>query len=116
MTIIYNKLTGTILNVINTIVEYELCYIRFGEDFINELDSIYVDSVPNDVYNYYIRNNELVEYNDLEKSELYKYNKILSNEERLEVKLKMKLSPTKSEIDKAETIIDVLELMSEVLK
>lgn len=116
MYVIYDKTSGMILNSISDNVNPNILYINFGDEFVNNLTSLEVKNISGELSNYYVNNSELVEFkNDMEKYELNKYNRFLTDKERLKIKLNNELIPSKSEISKAENTIKILELLSEVL-
>lgn len=111
MNIIYNKNSGFIVSVIANDQDYKIYYRNMGVEFTNELACLNKEIIPSDLYNYYVVDSSLVKYKELEMLEKETYRKILTDDERLLNKLK----PTNDEIRKAESTIETLSLIQEVI-
>ena len=119
MNVIYFKDSGRILSLVGESQYYKTYYEPMGEDFVNKLTQIVIkDIAPNILMNinkYIIVDGEFVEISNLEMNEFYLFDRILSEEERIENKLIGSLMLSYDEIKKAKRTIEYLELMSEVL-
>ena len=110
--IVYDNRTGEILCLLERMQKVDFYFRYYPETFKNNLATMKINEVPEDIiYNYKIINNELVKMTDLEKSEIRKYGKILTEEERQLQKLK----PSPEEVKKAEQTIEILTLLQEVM-
>ena len=114
MKVIYEKHNGNIITIIPEDMNYKLMFTDCDEGFVNNLSEIIFDKLPKDyvqTYKYYIKGNTMLEYTDSELKEKEIYGKILTEEERLLLQLK----PSTEEVQKAETAIEILSLLQEVL-
>ena len=111
MNIIYNKETGEIFSAISEGQDYKRYYRDWGKDFVNSLESLKVENVPEPLGDYYIANGKIVKYSDVELLEIQQHGRVLTDEERQLEKLK----PSPEEIRKAENTIEILTLIQEVI-
>lgn len=109
--IIYYKTNGKIISVIPNDQNITTYYYHYPEHFKNNLESISPEVVPQDLENCRVVNGELVKMSDLEIKEIQQYGKTLTVEERLLNQSR----PSSREIQKAETTIEILSLLQEVL-
>ena len=113
MNIIYNKNTGAIDRAISEDVDYKVLLSSFPKEFVDELDSLYYDGVPpRPLRNYYVDVEilELIKYSNDVIEEKQKYGKILTEEERLNILLQ----PSRKEVQKAESTLEILLTLQEV--
>lgn len=109
--IIYNKINGEIIAGIpdNQVPR------KFDNIPENDIGKLFVEEYPDDdIFNYYIKDNQLVRYSELELSEIRRYGKLLTDAEREEIKLNLLLQPTGEEIAKAESTLEILSTLQEV--
>lgn len=111
MKIIFNKHTGETYRGISKDQKQETLYVHYDDEFKSRLDEVIIDNIPNDLENYYVKDYQLKRYSDEEIHEKQEYGKVLTDEERLLEKIK----PFYDEIKKAETTIEILSAMQEVL-
>lgn len=106
--LVYEKNTGVIIARIPRGQPYD--YLYDGKDL-----EIYEIDFNIDFERYLIIDNQLIELNGLEISEMKEHGKILSEDERMENDLLNSLKPSWQEIKKAEKTIEILSILSEVL-
>lgn len=109
--IVYKKDTGEIIEVIQDDQDIDCYYANYSAEFKENLGALHLSDCPRSLDSYKIVDNILVERSDIEIYEIKRYKKVLTHEERLLILL----IPSKEEIRKAETTIEILELLGEVL-
>lgn len=109
--LVYNKVDGTIVAKIPKDQSIKVCFYHYPDSFKDNLVGLSVSKVPPDLENYKVVNNQIVRRTTQEIEELYKYGKVLTNDEQLLESIK----PTSDEIRKAETIVEVLSILEGVL-
>lgn len=77
----------------------------------DNVESFEIENEPEDWYNYKIINGELIKLTDVEIYELIRYERLLTEEERLLKQLK----PSLEEVREAEQTIKILTLIQEVI-
>lgn len=110
MNVIYNKHNGEIDKVIQDDQDYLIFYQFYPDGFIDNLSCLHLDELPSNWKYCIVKDNMLILRKDNEVQELKKYGKILTEEERLEILLQ----PTREEIAKAETTLEILSTLQEV--
>lgn len=111
MQIIYDKNTGNIFRAIPEDQDYKIYYKHWGTEFVENLASVKTEQIPQPLSNYFIKNDKITKYTELEIEEKRLYGKILTEEERILEKLK----PSSEEVRKAEETIKILTLIQEVI-
>ena len=107
MQVIYNKKTNEIERILSQPQDLRVYFNHCDSEFISNLSSFTIDKLPPNWKNCRIVDNKFVEKSKEELLENRKYGRVLSEKERLLVKL----SPTQSEIDKAEHTIELFEIL-----
>jgi len=108
--IIYSITTGQIYSEIEDGQDYLIFYQNYPQEFKDDLATLSVDKFPEHLKDYRIINNKFERIPDQEISEIKKYGRVLTEEERLLKTLK----PTHEEVGKAVKIIDVLDILQDV--
>ena len=113
--IVYNLETGKILvEIPNNADPYRV--LRNRKDIKeNNIGTLVIEKPIGKIAKYMVKNNELIPLSESEENEMRKYRRLLSEYERMEIKLLEDLQPSYEEIQKAENTIEILELLSEVL-
>lgn len=113
--LIYDIITGDIVSatsVSNEIMQtVESFTANYPEEKKKRISGIYADNVPFPTTLYKVIDGAIVRRTDQEINEIYKYKKILTEEERQLEKLK----PSPEEISKAKNTIEILNLIQEVM-
>ena len=86
-------------------------------EYLHEEDvsTLVLEDYPINVFNYKVVGGSLVKLTNTEIDEIREYSRILDEDERLINSGLDKLKPSSGEIKKAETTIEILSLLSEVL-
>jgi len=111
MKCIYEKATGNILTIVSDDTQtIDGLYFHYPQEYKDGLDFIKAETFPKNIRQYRVVNNNIVSKSDLEIYEEKAYGKILKADERDREKLK----PDGTEVEKAEKIIDVLDILQDV--
>lgn len=113
--IVYDKTTGIIINKLAEHQSIDVFYKHYPTEFRDNLGILILDTYPSETKYYKVVSNKLVKLTEREIQEINMYNKILSDEERLEIDLLNKLKPSYEEVKKAENTIEILTLLQEVM-
>lgn len=105
--IIYEKITGNIV-LISDILKDPLGDRSMSSEIY---DYITISKSDLDIKHKKIIDGVIIDVNEIEKQDINKYGRILTNDERLLYSLK----PSREEVLKAENTIEILEILSEVL-
>ena len=111
MQIVYNKNDGMIMSVLEDWQNISVYYHHYPEEFKDNLDSITIDEVPQNLVEYKVVDKKLTLISKEELQDMQIYGRILTEEERQLEKLK----PSQEEIQKAEQTIEILTLIQEVM-
>lgn len=108
--LIYNKVTNEIIEKLSVKVDLNVYYVNYDSDFRDNIDGVFISDDIHDLQLYKVIGGEPIKYSYEEIQEIKKYGKILTDGERLNVLLQ----PSKEEIEKAQTTIEILSLLQEV--
>lgn len=107
--------TGVIISRLPREQDISMFYYHFPQDFKDSISWVEDTLEDEEWLNYKVVEGRLVAMSDLEIKELSEYNKILKDEERMEMYVMEQLLPPINEVQKAENTIEILTLLSEVL-
>lgn len=107
MKVIYNKINGNIISAISDDQTPLRYYKDRPKEFKDSMAYISIENVPHPLRDYYIKNEQIIEYSEIEKIEKKMYGKVLTDDERTVENIK----PTQEEVNKALKQLEFIEFM-----